>query len=90
MVSGEETRLGKRVPGHLGFGNHLHSLAVEGRFLAVALVVVRGEILRCHLACGVQGRGKHVAIMIGVTRALQQRLGVEQFVQQKAQVAFIE
>ncbi|MDT4849309.1 hypothetical protein FQZ97_834270 [compost metagenome] len=81
---------GEGVPGGLGLGDQADLLAVEGRLVGVALVVVRRQVLGGDAACGFQGGVEHGAVVLGVARALQQRLGVEHLVELEAQFAFVE
>ncbi|MOA32256.1 hypothetical protein D3C78_1534600 [compost metagenome] len=90
MVRSEEAGVGEGVPGGLGFRDQVYALAVEGRLLGVALVVVRGEVLGGDGARGAQAFVEHAAVMLGIARALQQRLGVEHFVELEIQLAFVE
>ncbi|MOA32255.1 hypothetical protein D3C78_1534590 [compost metagenome] len=90
MVGGEEARVGEGIPGGLGFRDQLYALAVESRLLGVALVVVRGEVIGGDGARGAQGLVEHAAVVLGIARALQQRLGVEHFVELEFQFAFVE
>ncbi|MNT80761.1 hypothetical protein D3C72_2202720 [compost metagenome] len=90
VVGGEEAGLGERVPGGPGFRDQADFLAVEGRLIGIALLVVRGEVLGGDAACGFQGGVEHGAVMLGVARTLEQGLGVEQFIELEAQLAFVE
>ncbi|MDT4884703.1 hypothetical protein FQZ97_1208720 [compost metagenome] len=90
MVGGEETGLGEGVPGGLGFRDQADLLAVERRFVRIALLVVRGEVFGGDAARGFQGGVEYGAIMFGVARPLEQGLGVEQLIELEAQLAFVE
>ncbi|MNJ53646.1 hypothetical protein D3C77_490480 [compost metagenome] len=90
MVGSEKASLGKGIPGRLGLGDQVDLFAVEGRLLRIAFLVVRGEVLGGDTVGGLQGGVEHLAVMLGIARTLQQRLGVEQFIELEAQFAFIE
>ncbi|MNG35922.1 hypothetical protein D3C84_1227950 [compost metagenome] len=51
---------------------------------------MRGEELGGDAAGGFQGSVEHRAVMVGVARALEQGLGVEQLVELEAQLAFVQ
>ncbi|MNF61036.1 hypothetical protein D3C84_426670 [compost metagenome] len=90
VVRRMESRFGQGVPGGLGFRNQGDFLAVEGRLVGVALMVVRGEVLGGDAARGSQGGVEHGAVMLGIAWALQQRFGVEHLVELEAQFALVE
>ncbi|MDT4854875.1 hypothetical protein FQZ97_892010 [compost metagenome] len=90
MVGGEKAGLGEGIPGGLGFRDQGDPSAVEGRLVGIAFLVVRGEVLRGDFPGGVQGGIEHLAVVLGITRALQQRLAVEQFVELETQLALVK
>ncbi|MCY1408065.1 hypothetical protein D3C76_840910 [compost metagenome] len=90
MVCRQKACLGEGIPRRLGFRDQRHAFAIEGWLVGVTFVVVRGEKISGKLARGGEGGIEHGTVMLGVARALQQRLGVEQFVELEAQFAFIE
>ena len=85
-----EAGFGQGVPGGFGFRNQGDLFAVEGGLVGVAFLVVRGQILGGDAAGGFQRGIEYGAVVIGVARALQQRFGVEHFVELEVQLAFVE
>ncbi|MCY1398821.1 hypothetical protein D9M71_138630 [compost metagenome] len=90
VVGGEEPRSGEGVPRSLGLGNQVDPFAVERRFLAVTFLVMRSKVVGSELAGGFQGGIEHATIMLGITRTLQQRFGVEHFIELEAEITVVE
>ncbi|MCY1298428.1 hypothetical protein D9M68_578750 [compost metagenome] len=90
VVGGEEPRSGEGVPRSLGLGNQVDPFAVERRFLAVTFLVMRSKVVGSELAGGFQGGIEHATVMLGITRTLQQRFGVEHFIELEAEITVVE
>ncbi len=90
VVRGVEAGFGQSIPGGFGFRNQGDLFAVEGRLVGIAFLVVRSKKFGSDAAGGFQRGVEDGAVVLGVARALQQRLGVEHFVELEIQLAFVQ
>ncbi|MNV63865.1 hypothetical protein D3C71_1564830 [compost metagenome] len=65
-------------------------LAIEGRLVSVALVVMRGEVVCGNFSRGFKCGVEYIAIVLDISCTLQKGVSVEQLVEQEAQITFVE
>ena len=83
----DQIGLGERVEGFLDLGDDSHLLAVEGRLVGIALLVVRREVPCRQLLAQVEHTVERFAGMLGEPLPLGELVDPQPLVQQKVEVA---
>ena len=71
-------------------GNHAHAAVLEGRLVLVRGAVVRRKFFFSDGVRRVQRGGEGLAAVVGMARALRQRLGLQHFEQLEVEVAAVD